>query len=64
MFATNWAVQPQKMATRGFKFKKERDCTIYEVKTGALFSSVVTAQLICVFFLHMQKAGFLITLLI
>ena len=41
----NQAVQPQKMA-RGLKFRKQRDCTIYEVKTKALISWVVTAKLI------------------
>ena len=37
------------------------DCTIYVAKPKALISCAVTVQLICAFFSHMQKAGFLIT---
>ena len=47
-----------------FVFRKSRDCTIREAKTKALISFAVTANLICVFVLHMQKSGFLITRLI
>ena len=40
------------------------DCTIYVAKTKALIGCAVTAQLICVFFLHMQNVGSLMTRLI
>ena len=43
------------------------DCSIYVAKTKVLIScghgagsAAVTAQLICAFFLHILKAGFLI----
>ena len=62
---TNRAVQSLNMV-RGLKFgfRKQRDCTFYVAKTKVLISCAVTAQLICVFVLHLQKAGFLITRLI
>ena len=44
---TNRPVQLQNMA-RSFGFRKKRNCTIRVVKTKALISCVVTAQLICV----------------
>ena len=43
---TNWAVQSLKIA---IGFKKKRNCTIRVVKTKALISCAVTAQLICAF---------------
>ena len=56
---TNWAVQPQTM-TRGLKFriKEVKDCTICVVKTNALISCAVTAQLICAFFFAYVKSRF------
>ena len=53
---TNRAVQPQKMA-RGLKFRKYKDCTIYEVH--ALISCAVTAQLIYAFVFAYTKLKFL-----
>ena len=47
-----------------FRFRKKGDCSIRVAKTKGLISLAVTAKLICVFVLHMQKAGFLITRLI
>ena len=44
-----------------FRFRKQRDCTTYVVKTKALISCAVTAQLICAFVFNMHKAGFLMT---
>ena len=58
---TNRAVQLHKIA-RGLKgLESRRDCTIYVVKTKALTSCTVTAQLICAFVFNVQKAGFLMT---
>ena len=60
---TNRAVQLQKMA-RDLKFRFRKYVLFAYAKTQALISFTVTAQLICVFVLHMQKAGFLMTGLI
>ena len=59
---TNRAVQPHKMV-RGLKLGLRRfsDCTIYVVKTKAMISWAVTAQLICAFVFAYAKAGFLMT---
>ena len=41
-----------------FGFRKKGDCTIYVVKTKALISCAVTAQLICVFVFAYVKSQF------
>ena len=53
------------LETKNFGSRKKSVCTIYVVKTKTLIICAVTAQLICAFvFAYMQKADFLITLLI
>ena len=47
-----------------FGFRKKRDCTIYVAKTKALISCMATAAELHLFFLHMQKVGFLMKPLI
>ena len=63
---TTRTVQPQKLARgyRNLKYRNKRDCNISVAKTKKLISCTVTAQLICMFFVHTQKAGFLMTWLI
>ena len=57
---TNQEVQPQKLVrSLKFRFKKKRDCASCAVKTKALVSFAVTAQLICAFVLPIQIVGFL-----
>ena len=46
------------------EFRKKRDCITCVVITKALIRCAVTAQLICIFVSHMQKAGFVMTRLI
>ena len=55
----NQAVQLQKVA-RGLKFwvRQKRDITISEAKTKALFSCMVTVQLICTFVFVYAKSRF------
>ena len=63
MSDTNSAIQPLKVMSerlKNFRFRKKQDCTTCVVrKKKALISCLVTAQLIFAFFLHMQKASFL-----
>ena len=67
MSDTNLAAQPQKMA-KGLNFWIQEVnglyCSIYAVKTKALISCAITAQLICTFFSHIEKVDFLMTQLI
>ena len=51
---------PQQMA-RGLKFRSTGIALSMLCKIKALISCVVTSQLICTCFSHMQKAGFLMT---
>ena len=53
---TTRAVQPQKLRLENLKYWNKRGCNISVAKTKKLISCTVTAQLICAFFWHMQKA--------
>ena len=57
---TNPAVQPQKTVSLtqrcNFRFRKSRDCTICVMKTKALVSFPVTAQMMCTFVFAYAKS--------
>ena len=48
----------RRLEARNFVFGKKRDCTIRVVKTKALISCAVTAQLICAFVLAYAHCWF------
>ena len=48
----------RRLEALNFTFRKQRNCTIYVVKTKALISCTVTAQLICIFVFAYAKSKF------
>ena len=50
--------QRRRLEASNFGLKQKRHCTIHEVKTKALISCAVTAQLICVFVFPYTKSLF------
>ena len=55
---TGLYIRRRQLEVLNFRFRKERDCTIYVAKTKALISCAVSAQLICVFVFAYANVGF------